>query len=334
LVWRKIERELLETEADLLAIFDCCYAGALARPLTRSPSRKIFSFVASTEADQTAIGPGADSFTSALIHSLHKLVGRSDGFSVMELLSEIQEAPYFKDTGQSPREGWRGDPPGDQRLKVRALPHAQNPEPAAEVIADSGTIDDVQYLLRLDFAFTEPLDQNHVSDFVSDLAHMIKISQSPVKHVAWGFLARRTKRLHLRRFRETAWNIVRQRRLSSMSHLGLPGHSTSTDDFFHPGGSSSCGDDAITAVADSPPALRTPSRKNSQSVHINRATDDKLNISFSFGQENDNSASTPFVFSFGETKQWSALISTALLAFAAGVFFMKGKAIVHQGRGG
>ena len=69
-VWNKTEHILHDTQADVLQIFDCCYAGSLG---TRGSSQQKFEYLAATEADDTTMRPGETSFTNALIFALNEL---------------------------------------------------------------------------------------------------------------------------------------------------------------------------------------------------------------------------------------------------------------------
>ena len=89
---------LHEIQSDVLQILDCCYAGALD---TYENSSQSFEYLAATGANDMAAGPGATSFTSALIWALKSLV-RNVPFTTIELLKRILVAPNFRDN-QKPR---------------------------------------------------------------------------------------------------------------------------------------------------------------------------------------------------------------------------------------
>jgi hypothetical protein len=329
LFYRQIEHPLLETEADLLVILDCCYAGALAHPrMKRGPSHRIFSFLASTHADQTAVGPGDDSFTSALTHSLRLLVDRADGFTIMELLGEIQRAPYFKDTEQHPMEGWREEKPTDRRLKIRPLSHPQSAEPPPGLVAspEGKCIDETQYLLRLNFAFSEPPNEDHISGFVFDLAHMIKTSQSPVKSVSWGILARRTKRISWK-FRNAAWAIVRKRRESSVPQLAITTQSLQGDEYLQPSSFSDYSGGDSTALTETPSTIRPINRTDSQSIHIENTSKDNWSIRLSFGGKGSGTASAPFRLSAVRGSDWPWIALVVVVAFITGGYLSNYKDI-------
>ena len=192
IVWDEVESHLFKAQADLFVIFDCCYAGDLA--IRRSPSAgKIFSFLGSTQDNQTARGPGPRSFTTALIYALNQLVPRDDGFTVEELASKIASAPEFKDIDQRPASGLRGEEPQDRRLRIRRLPLSDAPNTTTEITKDQIGIGETQYLLRLNFAFSESPDAGHVSQFADGLSRLIQSSAIPIRQVTWGHLQRKTQ---------------------------------------------------------------------------------------------------------------------------------------------
>lgn len=102
--WNQAE-QLIHTaeEADVLLIFDCCFAGKLCGMLDkRYFSQRIFEFLGATVANGYARLPGKDSFTSALIWALKELADEKDGFTTSKLYSTILKAPHFPEEDQPP----------------------------------------------------------------------------------------------------------------------------------------------------------------------------------------------------------------------------------------
>ncbi|KAF7531834.1 hypothetical protein G7054_g8499 [Neopestalotiopsis clavispora] len=99
-VWNSAEEIIKQTKADVLVIFDCCYAGDLELAVRAHLPSRAFEYLAATSSNSTTKGPGPHSFTSALIHSLSSLVKDGGSFSTQQLVSGILEAPGFpKDQG-------------------------------------------------------------------------------------------------------------------------------------------------------------------------------------------------------------------------------------------
>ena len=92
-IWNRTENLLRDTQADVLQIFDCCYAGTL---VTRSPSTRSFEYLAATGAGDTTPCPGPTSFTSALIWALKELKEELGRFTTQQLTEKIKNgAPHF-----------------------------------------------------------------------------------------------------------------------------------------------------------------------------------------------------------------------------------------------
>ena len=93
IIWNRTENLLQDTRADVLEIFDCCYAGSLG---IRSPPTHSFEYLAGTGPNQTAKCPGPNSFTSALIWALQQLVNERECFTTQQLMHKIKkDAPEF-----------------------------------------------------------------------------------------------------------------------------------------------------------------------------------------------------------------------------------------------
>jgi hypothetical protein len=105
-IWNRAEALLQDTRADVLEIFDCCYAGNLG---IRSPATRAFEYIAATGAGSTTRSPGPESFTSALIWALKELVQENHCFTTQQLMQKIKRsAPNFP-KGQAPVLSKRGD---------------------------------------------------------------------------------------------------------------------------------------------------------------------------------------------------------------------------------
>ncbi|KAI9711845.1 MAG: hypothetical protein M1820_001990 [Bogoriella megaspora] len=92
-MWKQAEENIKESEADVLLIFDCCYAGLACR--SNEPKR--FEALAACTADAITKIPGKSSFTSALIWALKDLRKRSDKqfFPTSDLRRAIVNSPDF-----------------------------------------------------------------------------------------------------------------------------------------------------------------------------------------------------------------------------------------------
>jgi hypothetical protein len=95
--WTTPERVLLDADADVLAIFDCCHALALCDTNFRSISR--FEYLGACSSEERTKGPGEESFTTALIWALEKL--KTCGPFTMEKLR--QEITSYSKVDKFPR---------------------------------------------------------------------------------------------------------------------------------------------------------------------------------------------------------------------------------------
>ncbi|MCJ1283851.1 hypothetical protein MMC26_003182 [Xylographa opegraphella] len=107
-IWNRAEDLLQDTQADVLEIFDCCYAGNLGN--VRSPPTRAFEYLAATAPGATTRRPGPESFTSALIWALKALVAEGRPFTTQQLVNKIKNggAPGFPNN-QKPVLSKRGE---------------------------------------------------------------------------------------------------------------------------------------------------------------------------------------------------------------------------------
>ncbi|MCJ1431894.1 hypothetical protein MMC27_001250 [Xylographa pallens] len=107
-IWNRAEDLLQDTQADVLEIFDCCYAGNLGN--VRSPPTRAFEYLAATAPGATTRSPGPESFTSALIWALKALVAEGRPFTTQQLVNKIKNggAPGFPNN-QKPVLSKRGE---------------------------------------------------------------------------------------------------------------------------------------------------------------------------------------------------------------------------------
>lgn len=222
LLWDRIPPLLYEADADLFVIFDCCYAGALANGRSSMPAQ-CFEFLGSTGGDQTALGPGRNSFTSALIDALGKLKSKADGFSVAELKEQVESAPYFRTADQKPSYDptWGGRRYGP-KLRIRPLLSQSTPAPVASVSKSEDVIEKIQHAVRIDLTFNQCPNEKDVIVLADDLAQLAKTSETPICSVLWCMLSRHTKRTSLEKFKQAAWDIGRRRRLTAKSQDRAP----------------------------------------------------------------------------------------------------------------
>ncbi|KAJ9603891.1 hypothetical protein H2200_011413 [Cladophialophora chaetospira] len=198
-LWEEVETSLERAAADLLVIFDCCYAGLLANDeLRAAPPRKIFEYVGATTGRRTARGPGKSSFTTAMIWALRELSAEENGFKITQLLTKIRKAPDFSKTCQEPVWSPRGRNSALYMLKLRPLSSAE-PEQQDSSFAEVQALEDVQPVyLQLQLVFDKSLDEEHISSLTECLKAAKKSYGLPLKGVRWKGLTNENVRPRMR----------------------------------------------------------------------------------------------------------------------------------------
>ena len=173
IVWSKVESAIAETEADVLLIFDCCNAGRLARPLRDSRPKSYFQFLGACSADSTTMGPGEQSFTSALIWSLEELAKLENAFSTAELRDKIMEYEPFKKTEQIPVLSERRPPYEHIVISRKDL----SPSKAKPAPTSSEREQDWQHKEYIDlrFQFDHKIGENDVQDTATALKRINQV---------------------------------------------------------------------------------------------------------------------------------------------------------------
>jgi hypothetical protein len=200
IVWNYTEANLQDTYADVLVIFDCCYAGDLGRAgrSTRSVFLvnqfcmqlsnfgrifRSFEYLAATSASSTTPSPGDRSFTSALIWALKEFAEEETPrkFTTTELVNKIREGPFFP-PNQVPTLMAR-DPHSVQRIVLAPLPSGEKTGP---------TIDEsprtVPACLELRFFFDKEPQERELEDLALALKKLINRGTGSLYKVYFGGL--------------------------------------------------------------------------------------------------------------------------------------------------
>ena len=177
--WHLAEAPLKKTEADVFAIFDCCYAGDSRNGHF---SERSFEFLAATSTGHVTRTPGPHSFTSGLIWALVQLSEERGKFTTSELANKVRDSPGFpKDQVPVLYEKGRAS---SKRIVLAPLSEVgtTTEEPLEQSCA---SLSSKSVLLDLKFVFgTHPEEAD-----IANLAKAIsKISQSQtiVRQVSWG----------------------------------------------------------------------------------------------------------------------------------------------------
>lgn len=182
-VWNSAEEIIKQTKADVLVIFDCCYAGDLELAVRSRLPNRAFEFLAATSSNSTTKKPGPDSFTSALIHSLSDLV-KEGSFSTQQLVSRILDAPGFpKD--QAPRLHERHH--STRKIFMSALTQESvKGAMEAKAVAESAPKEEPSQdlLLRFGFGFGT-INEKLIRETANFLRTAINCNEIQAKTVSW-----------------------------------------------------------------------------------------------------------------------------------------------------
>ncbi|MCJ1475226.1 hypothetical protein MMC13_003887 [Lambiella insularis] len=188
-IWNRAEDLLVDTRADVLEIFDCCYAGNLGND--RSPPTRAFEYLAATAPGSTTKSPGPNSFTSALIWALEALVADEGRFTTQQLVSKIKNSPGLP-SGQRPILSKRSSRVAPSFIMLE--PISKDPKRQELIRArSSGNNHDsgAAVLLTLKFMFdTRPSEKQvevlgrALNEIVEGSAHDLRVSR-----IMWGGLS-------------------------------------------------------------------------------------------------------------------------------------------------
>lgn len=217
IAWERAEHQLhdIGDGADLLLIFDCCFAGVLSKKtgsIRTAFSNRIFEFLGSTQENDTAVGPGAESFTTALTWALRNLSSEPEGFTTHKLWLEIQRAPAFSKIGQVPVWSERGKS-SLHKLKIKPLPvneQVENDETSGELAEHQKT---VKFYLHLQVLWTQCPNEDDVDHLTDSLRDLVKVKDLPIKQVFWRGLSNEDLKMG---FDDVAKAVVRKFRRRSL----------------------------------------------------------------------------------------------------------------------
>ncbi|KIV79939.1 hypothetical protein PV11_07478 [Exophiala sideris] len=204
--WQEVEPHLTMADADLLVIFDCCFAGALTYDARAPNSDRIFEYIGATVRDRTARGPGEKSFTNALIWALKRLSNRADGFTAVELVSEIRLHPSFRKAKQEPVCSTRGKVESRYKLKIVPLTAQWSiPENQRSDTQRREALETV--FLDLQLSFDRCPRKKDISELTNSLKDLVERGSLPLTQVRWRGLSDVDIKPDIR---DVAWKFAKQ----------------------------------------------------------------------------------------------------------------------------
>ncbi|KAL8678376.1 MAG: hypothetical protein Q9224_003984 [Gallowayella concinna] len=204
-VWNKTEDLLRPAEADVLEIFDCCYAGTVIRGESR-----LLEYMAAAKDHGTTKVPGPESFTRALIYALKALVKeKNEGrFTTDELLRKIKtDAPHFPKE-QTPILSDRANERPSGRIMLHPL---RQKGTASGVVKEDSLLKGASgYVMTLHFQFGEKPPDNLLRTLGEKFNELFEHNTLQVHRIRWGGIRETT-------FSRATRILMRTRRGSSQS---------------------------------------------------------------------------------------------------------------------
>jgi hypothetical protein len=184
ILWHEAENIVTKTRADILLIFDCCFAGNLISD-GRSPyPNRNFEFLAATGHSTITPVPGPSSFTSALVWALEKLVASKVPFSTTELLNQIgNAAPHFPKK-QYPilKERYNSS---DRRLMLAPIPKEGDFVPTESKAPAEKQKEILKEALDLRFYFNKRPCEDQIKRLSKELKDLLDKGTIPASKVSW-----------------------------------------------------------------------------------------------------------------------------------------------------
>ncbi|CAG8977491.1 hypothetical protein HYALB_00009323 [Hymenoscyphus albidus] len=208
--WHESEHIIRDAAADVLLIFDCCFAGNLLPTDVRSywPARG-FECIAACGKGETTHFLGEKSFTAALIWSLQTLVQKRTRFSTQELQATIMnDTPNFPEKQYVPL--IERNEPSDQRLVLAPIPNVNE-----EMPGEPPESQHPMHHLDLRFWYPHRPDEEEISSLAKRLRNLMVHERIGASRIGWLGLKNRelAKRERIRSVAD-AW-LSRIRRDSS-----------------------------------------------------------------------------------------------------------------------
>lgn len=185
IVWNYTEDMLRPAQADVLQIFDCCFAGELG--YFRGNARS-FEYLAATTEGSTR-SPGQDSFTSALIWALEELVGVEYRFTTQDLVQMISSAPHFPET-QRPVLRNRFSPNAVKTITLEPLKKAGDAMKSSR--SKNCNVLSTTQILHLTFEFEKKATPGEIEALANGICHAVQQKNIPVNRIMWGGIHERS----------------------------------------------------------------------------------------------------------------------------------------------
>jgi len=189
-IWNHAEHLLQDARADVLEIFDCCYAGSLG---VRSPSTRSFEYLAATGPNDTTKSPGPQSFTSALIWALKELVNERGCLTTQQLMHKIKkDAPEFP-RDQTPVLSKRNNMNPANCIMLEPISKTKVAPNLNRLRSTSSHDTGPPEVLNLKFIFNSRPAISDVQQLGKALNEVMEEREFKVRRIMWGGLHSRTR---------------------------------------------------------------------------------------------------------------------------------------------
>ena len=190
--WKLAEQHIRDRKADILLLFDCCFAGMLCGRTDRAtPSKRHFEFLGACAASQLTPGPGPKSFTRAMIESLKiRAEKEEDGFTIPMLVNQILNHKNFPKHKQTPSIASRTT--SRYKMLLSPLRHEQAPPSPPGKLEEQEK--QLTYCISLDFLFDEIPNKSEFVEFCDRLKNLSQSGRSGFKTIAWRSMYQRKLR--------------------------------------------------------------------------------------------------------------------------------------------
>jgi len=176
---------LVDAQADVLEIFDCCYAGVLADQSRGGETRR-FEVLAACASDATTRKPGPRSFTRALIWALGGLKESRGRFTTSDLINQVKMAPNFPKETQNPVMSKRGGPTSTELIILRPLTFNDLEDSFSNVCPARSGPSAAHSILDLKFFLQSNPDNEQIIGLGEQLLEVVKKNEIKVNHIMWG----------------------------------------------------------------------------------------------------------------------------------------------------
>lgn len=211
IVWDNTEKNLHYLIADVLQIFDCCFAGAF--PKTCHNYSQTIEFLAACDKDETTPSPGKESFTSALVWALKAFKVKGGRFSVSDLVNKIKEHRLCFENKNTPAAHRLAVKRDRRRILLHPLEKTKAvPEKGATTTKIPLPSAEKEYIMKLEFAFQGQPNEWIVRRLGEELNKIVLVHDLALSRIQWGSISAGVFLTAARKFQQLGHTIRKRPR--------------------------------------------------------------------------------------------------------------------------